>query len=93
MSLPTQILLAYGYILLFVWVLVEQLGVPLPATPLLVAAGALSFDAAPSVHGDGEIWLDARVRINRADFGLTWNLLGLVSVTNTLTVHTVFTKR
>ncbi len=44
MSLPTQILLAYGYILLFVWVLVEQLGVPLPATPLLVAAGALSAE-------------------------------------------------
>jgi membrane protein DedA with SNARE-associated domain/rhodanese-related sulfurtransferase len=34
----------YGYILLFVWVLVEQLGVPLPATPLLVAAGALSAE-------------------------------------------------
>jgi membrane protein DedA with SNARE-associated domain/rhodanese-related sulfurtransferase len=44
MSLPTQILLMYGYILLFVWVLVEQLGIPLPATPLLIAAGALSAE-------------------------------------------------
>lgn len=44
MTLPTQILLMYGYILLFVWVLVEQLGVPLPATPLLVAAGVLSAE-------------------------------------------------
>ena len=34
----------YGYILLFVWVLVEQLGIPLPATPLLVAAGTLSAE-------------------------------------------------
>ena len=52
----------------------------------------LSFDAAPSVHGDGEIWLDARVRINRADFGLTWNLLGMVSAASTITIHAVFTR-
>lgn len=42
MALPTHILLAYGYLLLFGWVLVEQFGVPLPATPVLLAAGALS---------------------------------------------------
>jgi polyisoprenoid-binding protein YceI len=52
----------------------------------------LSFDAAVSVHGDGEIWLDAEVRINRADFGLTWNWLGMVSATSTLTVHAVFIR-
>jgi len=44
MSLPTHILLAYGYVLLFAWVLVEQFGIPLPATPVLLAAGALSAD-------------------------------------------------
>ena len=53
----------------------------------------LSFEAAASVQGDGEIWLDAEVRINRADFGLTWNQLGLVSMNNTLTIHAVFTRR
>ena len=42
MALPIQILITYGYILLFAWVLVEQLGIPLPATPVLVAAGMLS---------------------------------------------------
>ncbi len=42
---------------------------------------------------DGEIWLDAEVRINRADFGVTWNLLGLIGVHSTLTVHAVFTRR
>ncbi|MGA3081967.1 MAG: VTT domain-containing protein [Terracidiphilus sp.] len=42
MELPTHILLTYGYMLLFAWVLVEQLGIPLPATPVLLAAGALS---------------------------------------------------
>ena len=42
MALPEHILLLYGYVLLFAWVLVEQLGIPLPATPVLLAAGALS---------------------------------------------------
>lgn len=42
MALPTHILLVYGYVLLFAWVLIEQLGIPLPAVPVLLAAGALS---------------------------------------------------
>jgi membrane protein DedA with SNARE-associated domain/rhodanese-related sulfurtransferase len=42
MALPTQILLTYGYLLLFAWVMIEQLGIPLPATPILLASGALS---------------------------------------------------
>jgi membrane protein DedA with SNARE-associated domain/rhodanese-related sulfurtransferase len=44
MALPTDILLTYGYLLLFAWVLAEQFGIPLPATPVLLAAGALSVD-------------------------------------------------
>jgi membrane protein DedA with SNARE-associated domain len=44
MALPTHILLTYGYLLLFAWVLVEQMGIPLPATPVLLAAGALSAE-------------------------------------------------
>jgi membrane protein DedA with SNARE-associated domain/rhodanese-related sulfurtransferase len=44
MALPTHILLTYGYLLLFVWVLVEQFGIPLPATPVVLAAGALSAE-------------------------------------------------
>lgn len=53
----------------------------------------LSFDTVASVQGDGEIWLDAQVRVNRADFGLTWNQIGMASVHNTLTIHAVFTRR
>jgi len=53
---------------------------------------SLSFGAAATFHGDGEIWLDAEVRINRADFGLTWNALGMVPLNSTLTVHAVFTR-
>jgi polyisoprenoid-binding protein YceI len=53
----------------------------------------LSFDAAASVQADGGIWLDAQVHVNRADFGLTWNRIGMVSMDNTLTIHAVFTRR
>ena len=53
----------------------------------------LSFDAVATVPGDGGIWLDARVRVNRADFGLTWNQLGTVSLISDLTIHAVFTRR
>ncbi len=44
MELPEHILLTYGYMLLFGWVLIEQLGIPLPATPVLLAAGALTAE-------------------------------------------------
>ena len=35
-------LLKHGYTLLFGWVLVEQMGLPIPAIPLLLTAGALA---------------------------------------------------
>ena len=53
----------------------------------------LSFDATASLQGAGEIWLDAEIHINRADFGLTWNLMGTISMDNTLTIHAVFLQR
>jgi len=53
----------------------------------------LAFDAAAAVQRGGEIWLDAELIINRADFGLTWNLLGLVPIDSAVTVHGVFTRR
>jgi polyisoprenoid-binding protein YceI len=56
-------------------------------------ARPLCFDAAPSVQGDGEVWLDAEVRANRADFGLTWNQMGMTSMHSTLAIHAVFTRR
>jgi hypothetical protein len=45
-----------------------------------------------SVQGDGGVCLDAEVHVNRADFGLTWNRLGMVAVNNTLIIHAVFTR-
>lgn len=52
----------------------------------------LSLDAAASIDGESAIRLDAEAHINRADFGLTWNQLGLVSMNNTLAIHLVFTR-
>jgi membrane protein DedA with SNARE-associated domain len=41
MSSLIETLVRYGYVLLIVWVFLEQLGLPLPSLPLLLAAGAL----------------------------------------------------
>ncbi len=38
----SRLVAEYGYLLLFVWVLAEQLGLPLPSAPLLLSAGALA---------------------------------------------------
>jgi membrane protein DedA with SNARE-associated domain len=37
-----QFLARHGYLVIFVWVLVEQLGLPIPAAPMLLAAGTLA---------------------------------------------------
>ena len=53
----------------------------------------LSFNATASVPGDGEVWLDAEVRVNRGDFGIAWTGHRLASMNNTLTIHAVFARR
>jgi polyisoprenoid-binding protein YceI len=53
----------------------------------------LTFPATVSVFDAGEAWLDAEVRVNRADYGLTWNQMGMASMHNTITIHAVFTQR
>jgi polyisoprenoid-binding protein YceI len=52
----------------------------------------VTFDATISALDANEVWLDAEVRVNRADFGLTWNQLGMASMHNTITIHAVFTR-
>src|ERR1017187_2711736 len=42
MAETLQFVVQHGYLLLFFWVLMEQAGLPIPATPLLLAAGALA---------------------------------------------------
>jgi polyisoprenoid-binding protein YceI len=52
----------------------------------------VSFDATVT-SVDGEVWLDGEIPVNRADFGLTWNWLGIAAMDNTIVVHAVFTRQ
>jgi len=42
MSDTLQSLVQYGYLLLFAFVLAEQVGLPVPAVPVLLGVGALT---------------------------------------------------
>jgi membrane protein DedA with SNARE-associated domain/rhodanese-related sulfurtransferase len=42
MPVALDFFIKYGYWILFVWVLIEQLGVPIPSVPLLLTAGTLT---------------------------------------------------
>jgi polyisoprenoid-binding protein YceI len=49
---------------------------------------------AARVSGDeAQVELDGELQVNRGDFGLTWNQLGMASMDNTITVHAVFTRQ
>ncbi len=52
----------------------------------------LSFDAKVSAAKD-EVRLDAEVPVNRTDFGLTYNPMGMTSLNNTIIIHAVFTRQ
>jgi polyisoprenoid-binding protein YceI len=52
----------------------------------------VSFDAVVAAADAGEVALDAAVPVNRADFGLTWNQLGMASMDNIIDVHAVFSR-
>jgi polyisoprenoid-binding protein YceI len=51
----------------------------------------ISFPATVSRAG-GDVVLDAVVQVDRSDFGLTWNQLGMASMKNAITIHAVFAK-
>ncbi len=46
-----QFLVAHGYLVIFAWVALDQAGLPLPALPLLLAAGALAGTGELSILG------------------------------------------
>jgi polyisoprenoid-binding protein YceI len=52
----------------------------------------LSFEAQVSSFDGDEVQLGAQVAVNRSDFGLTWNQMGMASLDNTLTIRAVFTR-
>jgi polyisoprenoid-binding protein YceI len=53
----------------------------------------VSFPARVTVLDGTHVELDGELQVNRSDFGLTWNQLGMVSVHNTITVHAVFARQ
>lgn len=45
-----------------------------------------------AAHGTDQISLDAEVPVNRGDYGMSFNQLGMMSLDNTITIHAVFTR-
>ncbi|HET9895064.1 MAG TPA: YceI family protein [Streptosporangiaceae bacterium] len=73
-----------------------------PAGEAVTIAGSLkvrdqvrptSLEARASLLGPGELCLEGELRVNRADFGLSWNLLGMASMHNTISVRAVFARQ
>ena len=72
----------------------------MPADEGVTVSGALtvrdrsrpiSFPATVAAD-DGDLALDATVAVDRSEFGLTWNQMGMASMKNTIAIHAVFTK-
>lgn len=72
MKVMTNFLLQHEYLLVLAWVFVEQMGVPLPAAPLLLAAGALAGS------GRLNIWISAAAALGAALLSdMIWYQIGL----------------
>jgi polyisoprenoid-binding protein YceI len=50
------------------------------------------FDATVST-GDNEVTLDGNLPVNRTDFGMTWNFLGVAATDNTIVIHAVLVRQ
>lgn len=50
-----------------------------------------TLDAKVSVVGD-ELQLDGEIQVNRADYGMKWNFIGVASMHSTIAVHAVFAR-
>ena len=61
----------YAYLIVFVWVLTEQLGIPIPSVPLLLTAGTLS-----ATHRVSHLYIVLAVLAACAVADSTWFLLG-----------------
>src|SRR6202020_952059 len=48
--------------------------------------------AAKVATAGGEVTLDGELKVNRADYGLTWNFIGIAAMDSTIAVHAVFTR-
>ena len=52
----------------------------------------VTVSGAVSANGTDEISLDAELPVNRGQYGMSFNQLGMMSLDNIITIHAVFTK-
>ena len=52
----------------------------------------VTVGGAVSANGTDEISLDAELPVNRSQYGMSFNQLGMMSLDNIITIHAVFTK-
>lgn len=52
----------------------------------------ISFPANVALAGDGDVVLDATVQVDRSEFGVTANRVGMLSMKNTIAIRAVFAK-
>lgn len=71
MPIAVEFFVQHAYVILFAWVLVEQLGIPVPSIPLLLTAGTLSATHRLSATGAIAVVLCACLISDS-----TWYLLG-----------------
>jgi polyisoprenoid-binding protein YceI len=55
-------------------------------------ARPVTVGGAVSASGTDEISLDAELPVNRSQYGMSFNQLGMMSLDNIITIHAVFTK-
>jgi polyisoprenoid-binding protein YceI len=52
----------------------------------------VDFDAKVTATGR-EVTLEAEIPVNRSDYGMTWNMLGIAPMQNTIVIHAVFARQ
>jgi polyisoprenoid-binding protein YceI len=52
----------------------------------------VTVSGAVSANGTDELSLDAELPVNRSQYGLSFNQLGMMSMDNTITIHAVFAR-
>jgi polyisoprenoid-binding protein YceI len=52
----------------------------------------VTVSGAVSANGTGEISLDAEIPVNRGQYGMSFNQLGMMSLDNVIAIHAVFAR-
>jgi polyisoprenoid-binding protein YceI len=52
----------------------------------------ISFPATVTLSGDGTVAFDGTAHVDRSEYGITWNQMGMASMKNVITVHAVLTR-